>query len=174
MLALEDVDFSLFDKYIFAGNPPTATAQRIYERITNNNCNTIIVRPGHRNSGMPSLPETIWEEQCYSVFIGQEHGDRNQSGIQVFIRSKHENILLCGDCGWHQVIHILAQRTKTASTGEKCNIVVPHHGGGKDKSYYGFTIPCNMNKGKALISVDKKKFVWTSLKKLNRLYEYMF
>ena len=157
LLALKDSDFSIFDKYIFPGNPPTATAKRIYEKITNNNGKTIIVRPGHRDSGMPSLPEIIWEEQCYSIFIGQEHSDRNLSGIQVFLRSKHENILLCGDCGWYQVIHILAHKTKTASTGEKCNVVVPHHGGGKDKTYYGFTIPCFMNKGKALISVDKKK-----------------
>ncbi len=157
LLALEDVDFTLFDKYIFPGNPPTATARRICERINNNNGNAIIVRPGHRDKGMPSLPETIWEERHYSVFIGQENSDRNLSGIQVFLRSEHENMLLCGDCGWHQVIHILAQKTETASTGEKCNIVVPHHGGGKDKTYYGFTIPYNMNKGKALVSVDKKK-----------------
>lgn len=32
LLALGDVDFSLFDKYMFPGNPPTATAQRIYKK----------------------------------------------------------------------------------------------------------------------------------------------
>ena len=160
MLELGNADLSLFDCFIFPGNPPTATSKKILNKINNCNINVIIVRPVYRKRGMPSLPESIWVGPNYEIFIGQEHYDRNLSGIQIFLRSQTANIILSGDCGWFQIIHILTKELASIQHREVCNLVVPHHGSGKDKTYFGFTIPLNMDKGVAAISVDQRNNIY--------------
>ncbi len=155
MLGLSNAGLSLFDCFIFPGNPPTATSKRILNKINNNNISVIIVRPDYRKRGMPSLPKSIWVGPNYEIFIGQEHNDRNLSGIQMFLHSQTANVILSGDCGWFQIIHILTKKSASIQHREVCNLVVPHHGSGEDKTYFGFTIPFNMDKGLAVISVDK-------------------
>ena len=42
----------------------------------------------------------------------------------------------------------------------ECNIVVPHHGSGVDKTYYGFVLPKQMKAGAAIISVEKQNNIY--------------
>lgn len=155
--ALSDAEILHFDSMICVASPPTATAQFIYDRVKSL-ISVIVIHPKARQRGMPSLPDLLSRSGGLSIYACRQHPEINLSGLQLFVRSNDSNALLTGDCGWFQVNHILSNEAAFSNSNEKCNMVVPHHGSGRDSTYYGFVLPPTFMTGKcAAISVNKKK-----------------
>lgn len=161
LLGLNDNQIGLFEKYVFVGNPPTATARKAYNKITNVCSNVMVIRPGTKRKGMPSLPERVTTPNgIFDLYLGQIDSNRNLASFQLFIRTSKSNALLCGDGGWFQINHIISEEAVLFEQNVVFNIVVPHHGSGVDKTYYGFVLPKQMKAGAAIISVEKQNNIY--------------
>ena len=161
LLGLSDEQIGLFGKYVFVGNPPTATARKAYYKIINVCSNVMIIKPNTKRRGMPSLPKRVTKpNSIFSLYLGQVDSNRNLVSYQLFIRTPKSNALLCGDGGWFQINHIIAEEATLFKQDVDCNIVVPHHGSGVDKTYYGFVLHKQMKAGKAIISVEKQNNIY--------------
>lgn len=161
LLGLNDEQIGLFGKYMFVGNPPTATAKKAYNKITNFCSNVTEIKPGTKRRGMPSLPERVtMPNNTFDLYLGQIDSNRNLASFQLFIRTPKSNVLLCGDGGWFQINHIISEEAALFEQDVECNIVVPHHGSGVDKTYYGFVLPKQMKAGAAIISVEKQNNIY--------------
>lgn len=161
LLGLNDNLIGLFEKYVFVGNPPTATARKAYNKITNVCSNVMVIRPGTKRKGMPSLPERVTTpNDIFDLYLGQIDSNRNLASFQLFIRTSKSNTLLCGDGGWFQINHIISEEANLVEQNVVFNIVVPHHGSGIDKTYYGFVLPKQMKAGDAIISVDEQNNIY--------------
>ncbi len=161
LLGLNDNQIGLFEKYVFVGNPPTATARKAYNKITNVCSNVMVIRPGTKRKGMPSLPERVTTPNgIFDLYLGQIDSNRNLASFQLFIRTSKSNALLCGDGGWFQINHIISEEANLVEQDVVFNIVVPHHGSGIDKTYYGFVLPKRMKAEGAIISVEKQKNIY--------------
>ena len=161
LLGLNDEQIGLFGKYMFVGNPPTATAKKAYNKITNFCSNVTEIKPGTKRRGMPSLPERVtMPNNTFDLYLGQIDSNRNLASFQLFIRTSKSNVLLCGDGGWFQINHIISEEAALIEQDVECNIVVPHHGSGVDKTYYGFVLPKQMKAGAAIISVENQNNIY--------------
>lgn len=107
-------------------------------------------------NGLNSSEMVRIKEKGNKVSLYQGIGNnRNTTGIIVTVNNKNTLTILSGDCAWNQINHMF-RLDALAKEKMCCNLVVPHHGSGKDLSFKGFVVPFSWTYGSAAISVGKK------------------
>lgn len=154
LLQLRPKELDLFECFVIMKTIPTASAEKAYNRIASNPSAKILAVPqissSSKGTGISSL---FYSGNKVSIYqgIGKK---MNISGLIVCVSNNEFLSVLPGDCAWFQINHILREEAITKNA-RCCNLVVPHHGSGKDQSFKGFVVPPSWTYGIPAISVGK-------------------
>lgn len=159
ILGMDNSQIGSFYGFVFPHEIPNATSQLVYNKMSSilGHSKMHPVDIPIKTRSLPALPTPITKIGPFTIYAGKKCSDRNLGGIQVFVLGEEGNVVLTGDCGWFQLMHILSQEEKNIPEGSKCNIIVPHHGSGKDETYSGFVITGKTHPGTAMVSVNRHK-----------------
>ena len=157
LLEMTPKELSTFSVLVCSSVLPSATAIRARDRIVILGSVPVVYSPLKCVKGLYSKVY-LWERgnKGISLYYGEYNHNVNSSGIQMLLESQTGYVLLTGDAGWYQASHIL-NMMPACGFNHEFNIVVPHHGSGKDLTYLGFVLPCGIHSGIAAISVNKKQ-----------------
>lgn len=154
LLGLTVAELGLFECFVVKEELPTATAQKAYNRILT--IPGVKVQAVSSINGLNSSEMVRIKEKGNKVSLYQGIGNnRNTTGIIVTVNNKNTLTILSGDCAWYQINHMLREEA-LLKKNRCCNLVVPHHGSGKDLSFKSFVAPCPWTYGSTAISVGKK------------------
>ena len=154
LLELQMTELILFECFVVKEILPTATAKKAYDRIKSIPRVKILAISSPTSHTSSEIVQLIEKENKVSLYHGIGN-NRNTTGIIVNVSNKNALTILSGDCAWYQINHLLREEAITKKK-RCCNIVVPHHGSGKDISFKGFVVPYTWTYSSAAISVGKK------------------
>ena len=157
LLNLTPGELDLFACFVIMETVPTATAEKAYKRIMNNPAAKVFAVP---NISAPATGHNVMKPfySATKVSLYQGIGKKsNESGLIVCVSNEKFLSVLSGDCAWFQINHML--RLEAINKMNRCcNLVIPHHGSGKDLSFKGFVIPYSWSYGSSAISVGNNQY----------------
>ena len=157
LLNLTPGELDLFACFVIMETIPTATAEKAYKRIMNNPAAKVFAVP---NISAPATGHNVMKPlySATKVSLYQGIGKKsNESGLIVCVSNEKFLSVLSGDCAWFQINHMLRLEASN-KMNRCCNLVIPHHGSGKDLSFKGFVIPYSWSYSSSAISVGNNTY----------------
>lgn len=157
LLQLTSAELTIFSYVLCTRELPNSTAQKAYLKLSSTAGLKIISIPTKSTSRSKRFPveSNVFSSRHYSLYQGIGN-DRNTRGLVLSIRQNNSVSFLTGDAAWYQLSHIVREEAINFANVKEFNLVLPHHGSGKDDTYKGFVIPTVWDYGNAGISVSRK------------------
>ena len=158
LMQMTDAEIRNFSKFICVDKMKSLTSKSLYNRMEQvlGRKNIFCYSPRRRTPGtaFPQMHE-LFQNDALSIYLGENSGNTNYSGIVLFVRGDSNHVLLTGDslpCQANQVLHHL-ESLQRLNPGHF--FVVPHHGGDFKKNYKIYNLVPGLQVLEAIISVDQ-------------------
>ncbi len=181
LIGMSDAELTNFSYFICRDKVPNLTSRILFNRISSSvgtqNTYTISAAQRTLNNGQTRLIPLFPLTNQFIIYNGQEHKNRNISGLVVSLKTQKSSVILSGDCHYEQLSRDILPHLNFK---HKHNLVVPHHGG--KAGNYIYNLPLIVKPEIAVISVGANKYghpytrytkaleqVWSSVIKTNIL-----
>lgn len=158
LMQMTDAELRNFSKFICVDKMKSLTSKSLYNRMEQvlGSHNIICYAPRRRTpqTAFPQMHE-LFQNESVSVYVGENSGTTNYSGIILFVRGDKNHVFFTGDslpCQANQVLHHQASLLRL-TPGHY--LVVPHHGGDFKKAYKIYNLVAGIQAIEAIISVDQ-------------------